>query len=338
MPSTAPTVSVLLPVRDALPHLAEATRSVSAQTLEDFEVIAVDDGSTDGSADHLAAWAAMDRRVRLVGQGPLGIVPALERARSFGRGRYLARMDADDVALPGRLAAQRALMEADPAMVACGTGVEYFPSGTVRDGARRYERWINAAVTPEQIERALFVECPLPHPTFFLRADAVAAAGGYRDAGWPEDYDLILRLWAAGGRLGKVPEVLLRWREGPDRLSRTDRRYTPRAFRACKAHHLMSTHLRDRPGAVIWGAGPVGKALARSLLSAGGRVLAFVDLDPRKIGQEIHGAPVLDTDAGLARHGPLHLLAVGQRGARARLVGLLRDAGHTELVDFVAVA
>jgi glycosyltransferase involved in cell wall biosynthesis len=333
-----PAVSVLLPVRDGAEHLAEAIASIEAQTLTDFEVVAVDDGSTDASPDLLAEWAGRDRRVRVVGQAALGIVAALEAGRSRARAPYLARMDADDVAAPERLERQLALMEREPRVVACGCGVEYFPADAVRDGARRYQAWLNDAVTPEQIERQIFVECPLAHPTFFLRAADVEAVGGYRDEGWPEDYDLLLRLWAAGGRLAQVREKLLRWREGPDRHSRTHPRYDPEAFLACKVHHLRRTLLRGRAGAVLWGAGPVGKAAARALLQAGTPVLAFVELDPRKIGQEIHGAPVLDTEAGVGIEGALHLGAVGQPGARDRIREALRAAGKTDLGDFVAIA
>lgn len=350
-------VSVLLPVRDAEEHLPEAIASLEAQTLGNgFEVVAVDDGSTDGTPDQLRAWADRDARVRVVTQPALGIVSALERARNEAHGRYLARMDADDVSLPTRLERQLDLLEADPDMVGCGTLVEYFPRERLRDGALRYERWINAAVDPDGIERSIFVECPLAHPTFFLRAEAVEAVGGYRDAGWAEDYDLVLRLWAAGGRFGKVPEVLLRWREGASRLSRTDPRYGSEAFLACKVHWLQRTLLQEgwRPGArpagvgtaprgvtrsvVIWGAGPVGKALSKGLRQAGVPLDAFVELDPRKIGQEIHGAPVLDTEAGLSRRGPLHLAAVGQKGARGNIAGLLEGVGMRPLRDFVALA
>jgi len=336
--TATPLVSVLLPVRDGLPHLGEAIESLEAQTLGDFEVVAVDDGSIDETAEVLAEWARRDARVRVVRQPALGIVGALERARAEAYAPYLARMDADDVSEPARLTAQLALMEARPELVACGCGVTYFPHDTVREGALRYQAWINAAVTPEEIERELFVECPLAHPTFFLRASAVEAAGGYRDRGWPEDHDLLLRLWAAGGRLGKVAEPLLRWREGPDRLSRTDARYGPEAFLACKVHHLGRTLLQGKTGVVVWGAGPVGKAAARALASSGTTVLAFVEVDPRKIGQEIHGAPVLDASGGLGIRGGLHLAAVGQPGARERVRGLLRGAGLSELEDFVAIA
>ena len=333
-----PVVSVLLPARDAATHLPEAIASIDAQTLTAYEVIAVDDGSEDRTAGLLDEWARRDGRVRVLRQRPLGIVAALERARGEARGRYLARMDADDVAHPGRLEAQLEVMEGSPEVVACGALVEYFPAAAVRGGARRYERWLNAALSHEEIERSLFVECPIAHPTFFLRADAVAGAGGYVDRGWPEDYDLLLRLWAGGGKLAKVPRVLLRWREGSDRLSRTSRRYAPAAFRACKVHYLVRTVLRDRSSVVVWGAGPVGKAMAVALQRSEVRVAAFVDLDPRKIGQEIHGAPVLETAGGLALRDAYHVAAVGQKGARVRLEGLLVEAGFEPVRDFVAVA
>jgi hypothetical protein len=358
MASREPLVSILLPVRDGAAHLEEALDSLQVQTLEDFEIIVVDDGSTDATPDILEAWGTRDERIRVVSQPAEGIVAALERARALARAPYLARMDADDISEPTRLAAQLALMEAEPTLAACGCGIAYFHAERVRDGAVRYQEWINATVTPDEISRDLFVECPLAHPTFFLRAHTVDAVGGYRDCGWPEDYDLVLRLWSGGGRLGKVAEPLLRWREGPGRLSRTDPRYRPDAFLACKVDHLRRTLLQGRTGVVVWGAGPVGKAAARAFQAAGVTVRAFVELDPRKIGQEIHGAPVLALQEGV-RIGPdigpdkgvggspseaaeaawpLHLAAVGQPGARRRIRTTLQEAGLRELEDFVAIA
>mgnify|MGYP002884529893 FL=1 len=338
MKPAAPVVSVILPVRDARPYLDAAIVSLLSQTLEDFELIAVDDGSVDGSRHALGTWAKKDSRVKVFSHKPMGIVATLERARVEASGRYMARMDADDVAEPRRLEQQLEMLEADPSLAGCGTGVTYFPAEVVRDGARRYQTWINGLVSPEDIAREIFVECPLAHPTFFFRSNIIDAVGGYLDQGWPEDYDLLLRLWAKGYRLGKVPDQLLRWREHADRLSRTDGRYSPASFLACKAHYLQRTLLRGMDGTVIWGAGPVGKAVARALLDVGAVVLAFVDLDPRKLGQEIYGAPVIDTESGLRMRGCLHLAAVGQEGARQLLRTTLGEAGLRELVDFAAVA
>lgn len=333
-----PVVSILLPVRDESAHLDEAMTSLASQTFGDFEVIGVDDGSTDGTTDLLDEWTRRDSRVRVVRQAPAGIVAALERARTVALGRYVARMDADDVAAPERLERQLELMDRETDLAGCGCGVRYFPRSVLRDGARRYERWINSLVEPDDIAASVFVECPLAHPTFFLRAGVLESVGGYRECGWPEDYDLVLRLWAGGERLGKVQDVLHHWRERPERLSRTDPRYAAAAFLDCKVHHLRATLLRAGRGVVVWGAGPLGKRLARALLAAGTPVVAFVELDPRKIGQEIHGAPVLDAGAGVEVRGPLHLAAVGQAGARSRITSLLTAHGHRPTIDFTAVA
>lgn len=338
MNGAAPPISVLLPVRDAEPFLAEALDSVQAQTFADFEVWLVDDGSRDGSVELARERAAEDSRLQIVCQPALGIAMALERARARSRGRYLARMDADDITDTRRFELQHALLEADPALVACGCSVEYFPRAEVRGGARRYQDWLNGLKTHTLIERDLFVECPLAHPTVMLRADAVEAMGGYRNRGWPEDYDLLLRLWRAGGRFGHAEGARHRWRERPRRASRTLAAYAPAAFRRCKVHHLSRTLLRGKDGVVVWGAGPTGKAFARTLLEREIPLRAFIDLDPRKIGQEIHGAPVLPPGEANRCRGALCVGAVSGEAARAEIRAALARLGWREMVDFVAVA
>jgi len=325
-------------VRDGAAHLGGCVTSLAAQTDGDFEVIAVNDGSRDRTAEMLRAWAAGDRRVRVLTQSRLGLVAALERARTAARGRWIARMDADDIAHPERLAAQRALLEAEAALAICGCHVRYVPRAGLKGGALRYERWLDSLTTPAALARDLFVECPLAHPTFFMRADAVAAVGGYRERGWPEDYDLVLRLWRAGSGLGVVPRVLLDWCERPDRLSRTHSAYSADAFRRCKAHHLARSLLLGRDGVVVWGAGPVGKAFGRAIATEGVGVRAFVDLDPRKIGQEIWGAPVIPPQGVADYRGAFCVAAVGQPGARAEIRAALAELGWEEEKDFVAVA
>ncbi len=335
MPSAA-RVSVILPCRNAAATLDQAIASIANQTVRDLEIIAVNNGSTDGTAAVLSAWAARDSRIRRVEVEAVGLVNALNIGISHARGDILARMDADDVAEPARLSEQLTFLEAHSDIAACGTGVEYFPRQKLRAGARRYERWINSVVTPAEIERDLFVECPIPHPTLVLRRDAFDDVGGYRDMGWPEDYDLVLRLWKAGHRLGKVPDVLLHWRDGPNRLSRTDPRYSEDAFRRCKVHHMAPRV--DGRRVVVWGAGPVGKAFSLAARQRGHTIAAFVDLDPRKIGQTIHAASVIHpSDIGSYRDTYV-VAAVGNPGARADIRRELKAAGFREPLECCAVA
>lgn len=335
---SSPLVSVLLPVRDGGLYLAQAIASLRSQTMPDFEVIAVDDGSTDDSLAQLEAWAEDDHRVRVMSQPNGGIVAALEAARAQARGSYLGRMDADDIAAPARLERQLALLASDDSLVAVGCRVEYFPEKALRDGARRYQDWINALTTADEIARDIFIECPLAHPTLLASTRGVAEVGGYQTNGWAEDYDLILRLWEAGGRFANVPEVLLKWRERADRLSRIDPTYSLDAFRRCKVHYLARTLFEDRDGVVVWGAGPTGKGMARTLLEAQVSLQAFVDLDPRKIGHRIYGAPVVPPTMINEYQGSFCLAAVAQPGARQEIRTALADAGWLETKDFVAVA
>ena len=310
---------------------------MAGQTFAGCEFLAVDDGSVDATRSLLLAWREIDPRVRVLDSAGAGLIAALRLATDAARGEYIARMDADDIAEPDRFAKQVALLDARPEIVACGTLVRYFPREVVRDGARRYEQWINALAGPDEILRDLFVECPIPHPTLVVRAKALRSAGGYVDSGWPEDYDLVLRLWGAGGRFAKVPEVLLHWRESEGRASRTHTRYSAAAFVACKVHHLLERGVDGRP-IVVWGAGPVGKSFARELLRQGGCLAAFVDLDPRRIGQTIHGAPVIAPGRIGEYRDAFTLAAVGSASARAEIRSALGAAGLVELRDFRAVA
>jgi glycosyltransferase involved in cell wall biosynthesis len=331
-----PLVSILLPVRDESQYLPEALESLSAQTLADFEALVVDDGSADGSAEIAEEHARRDGRFRVFRQARAGLVAALEGARASARGRYLARMDGDDIALPERLELQVAALEAE-GLAACGGGVSYFPEEAVREGTRRYELWINGLVTPEAAARDVFVECPLPHPTLVVRAGELAAAGGYRACGWPEDYDLVLRLWARGASFRNVEQVVLRWRDHPGRLSRTDAAYALDAFVRCKVHHLRATLLAGKE-AVVWGCGPVGKAFGRALTRDGVRLVAFVDVDPRKIGREVYGVPVVSVEEAPRFRAAVALGAVAGEEARALIRETAAAQGRREGVDFVAVA
>ena len=163
--------------------------------------------------------------------------------------------------------------------------------------------------------------------------------GGYRDMGWPEDYDLVLRLLAAGARLANVGgPALLQWRARPDRLSLQAAQYLPEAFRRCKVHFLREAFLPAERDLVVWGAGKVGKPLARELIEQGSAVSAFVDLDPRKIGQMIHHAPVLSPGefavSARRKPRPYVLAAVGSPGVRGEIRDALERCGMDELSDF----
>ena len=261
-----PRLSVLLPVRDAAASLDACLDSLAAQTLADHEVVAVDDGSRDGSGEILQARARSDPRLRVLDTPPRGLVPALNLALGEARAPLVARMDADDRARRDRLLLQAERLEGDAAVDVLGCRVRLAGTGAPPgEGMRAYVRWQNALLDHDAMARDRFVESPLVHPSVAMGTATLRGLGGWRAFDGPEDYDLWLRAFDAGLRFAKLADVLLDWNDSPGRLTRTDPRYAPARFLALKLEWLARGLLAGRRPAVVWGAGPVGKGWSRAL-------------------------------------------------------------------------
>ena len=335
MGDSVPTISVVIPCFNACETLASSLESILQQSFADFEVVWFDDGSTDEGAEMVESYAVRDPRIRLLRSEHVGIVEALRRACSAARGRYIARMDADDVAHPERLSRQVAYFERHPEMGLCGTQVRTVGED-IGTGRERYEAWINALTAHEEIVRDFFVECPVAHPTLMIRREVFEAVGGYEDRGWAEDYDLLMRCFGASVRMGNVPEPLLEWRNGAGRLSVRDERYSLPNFRALKRHYLFQSYLKDRTRFFQWGAGEVGKSWLAEWENL--RPEAVAEVNPRKLGKVIHGTRVI-APLELPRPGEgFTVVAVGAPGAREDIRGWFSARGYTELEDFVFLA
>lgn len=301
-------------------------------------MVAIDDGSTDAGPQIVARAAHADARVVPIATGGVGIARALAAGHAAARGAFLARMDADDVSLPGRLPRQVALLEEDRSLGVVGVQVEPFPEEAVGEGLFRYVAWQNAILTPADHAREIFVEAPLCHPSVMLRREALEAVGGFREETWAEDYDLWLRLHTQGFRMAKVPAVLLRWRHHPGRATFKDERYAIMRFLEAKAHYLVPL-VRSAGGRslAVWGAGPTGKRLARMLAARGAVAELFIDIGPRKIGRTARGAPIAASSAlDPRRH--FVVVAVGARGARDEIRPHLASLGFLEGRDFVCAS
>jgi glycosyltransferase involved in cell wall biosynthesis len=331
-----PQVSILLPVRNEEQFLPAALDSLQRQTMTCWELVCVDDGSTDATPDLLAGAARRDARVRIITRAGGGLVEALNTGLDECRAPLVARMDGDDISHPRRLEVQHAFMTADPAVGLVASAFRHFPRHQVRMGMLAYEAWQNSLGNHEAIIRDLFVESPFVHPSVMFRKAVVTAVGGYRETGWAEDYDLWLRLAAAGTLFARLPQTLFFWRERADRVTRTSPEYTAEAFRACKAHHLCNGFLQGVDEVILAGAGLEGRAWLRALAREGVGVALWVDVDPKKIGRILHGARVAGP-AGVAPSGRKMLITVGTRGAREQVRNWAHGAGFREGVDFLCV-
>lgn len=333
-----PLISVLLPAWNAAATLPACIASLARQTERRWECVLADDGSDDGTLEFARSAAHDDARIRVLAFPHRGIVATLNDALAHCRAPLIARMDADDLMHRDRLAAQAGLLDRDPALAAAGCHVRLFPRARLGEGLRAYERWLASIDSARRVREDAFVESPVAHPTLMLRAGVLRAHGGYRTMGWPEDYDLVLRLLEAGDEIGVVPRRLVCWRDHSRRLTHTDDAYRIERFTDLKADFLARGFLAATERYVLWGYGQTGRALRRALAKHGKHPSHIVELHPGRVGQTIHGAPVVAPDR-LATLPPCRLVAsVAGVEARELIRGFLRGLGREELRDFVCAA
>lgn len=330
-----------MPVRNAAKTLPAALESLSMQDMADFEIVAVNDGSTDDTPEAMEMYSWIEPRLRIVHQEHAGIVKALNTGIETARGGFIARMDADDECMPERLGLQsRYLLETPEAgLVSCLA--EYGGDREYNAGYAAFVDWVNSVVSSRDIALSRFIESPLPHPSVMFRKELVGLYGGYRQGAFPEDYELWLRWLESGVIMQKIPKQLIIWNDPPDRLSRVDGRYSNDAFYRVKSSYLARWLERFNPyhpEIVLIGSGRTTRKRAELLEEKGVEIKAFVDIDPRKIGKEIHGRPVLSR---LEMPGPNECFAVSyvaSRGARNDIRAFLQTRGFVLGRDFLLAA
>ena len=339
-------MSVVLPVHNAAATVARAVASIRAQTLREWELIVIEDGSTDGTREIVRGLAREDPRITVREQPQAGVAAAANAGAAAARGEFIARMDADDESHPERLAAQVAFLTdpANRAIGVVGSRVAFGGDRAASAGYALHVDWVNALVGPEEISLGRFVESPLVNPSVMFRRELVARHGGCRDGDFPEDYELWLRWLDAGVTMAKVPRVLLTWHDAPTRLTRTDGRYAPEAFFRMKAawiaRWLAAERVETTRRIFAWGAGRHTRKRVSHLTAHGVTIAGYIDVDAKKTGRGIGGTglPVIAPD-GLPPPGGIFVLSyVTTRGAREYNRAELVARGYVEGRDFLLCA
>ncbi|MGB0992539.1 MAG: glycosyltransferase [Akkermansiaceae bacterium] len=332
-----PAVSIVLPCYNAENDVARAIESIRAQTLTDWELIAIDDGSQDGTLDVLADLAALDHRIRVRSKPHSGVVDTANLAMQLARAPVIARMDADDVSRPDRLSEQLAYLRRNPDCGAVSCLAHFAGNRETAGGYAHHVDWANGCLTQHDIELNRFIDLPVPNPTLMFRSQLLDNHGRYKNGDFPEDYELFLRWISRGVRIGKVNSPLLDWHDPPTRITRNDTRYSPAAFHQCKAPYLLQAIQKigceDRQ---LWicGAGRPARKLARALESLWKPASGFIDLDPAKIGRTIHGRPVVSPDNLPEKNQAVIINFIASRGVGEAVRRDLIAKGREEGVDF----
>ncbi|MCB0791179.1 MAG: glycosyltransferase [Flavobacteriales bacterium] len=330
-------MSVLLPFRNAAATLDAAVVSIATQTFTPWELLLIDNASADAGADIARQWAMRDERIHLVHEPRTGIAHALNKGLRTARGRYIARMDADDISLPERLERQIAHLDAHPEIGVLGTRTRFVTTVEKSSGMAWFVNWQNTILDPHMHYVKRFVDVPLAHPSVVFRRELVDEYGGYDTGPIPEDHELWLRWMDAGVRFAKLPEVLVEWRDHAARLSRTHPHYTTEAFFALKAKWIARWLDRKYHGqrpVIIAGTSGLCVARARLLEQFGVRIHAFTDVRTREV-EGYRFIPAID----LPGHGKAVIVSmISQRGTGDRIAEFLTARGLVEGRDLLLAA
>lgn len=316
--SFAPLISVLMPVKNAAPFLAECLDSIIAQNETNWELLAVDDSSTDNSAAILRANADKDPRIKVFTNPGNGIIDALRTAYNASTGNLITRMDADDRMADRKLEVlKNNILTAGKRHVAIGQ-VSYFAEGALGDGYRRYEQWLNTLTANGTNYMDIYKECVIPSPCWMVFRDDLDRCGAFTPNTYPEDYDLCFRFYDAGLKVVACHEVLHFWRDHSTRTSRNHPHYADNRFLQLKLNWFLRLHRDHECPLVLWGAGQKGKQLAQ-MLSTLKIDFEWICNNPKKIGKEIYGTMMQEPATFSALSNPQTIVSVSNPQEQAEL-------------------
>ncbi len=277
-------VSVILPFYNAEKTISRAIKSIAEQSFTDFECILIDNNSNDKSPLIAKEWSEKDNRFVVVTEDKQGVVFASNKGFEVSQGEYVARMDADDFAYPSRLFEQIKFLDNNHDYGAVSGLVEYIPHSEFTAGFKRYVNWSNSIITYKEIIKKQFVEMPIVNPTMMWRRDVANKIGMYSNGNFPEDYELWLRWLNRGIRIAKIPNVVLKWYDSDERLTRTNPIYSDESFFKIKTKYLAEW-LREsnpfHPNVVVWGASKNSRKRAKHLFDYGIEINHYIDIKPR---------------------------------------------------------
>jgi len=297
----------------------------------------VNNNSSDGSRDIALGWEHHDPRFTLLKEERQGVMYASNRGCDAARGDYLARMDADDVSLPGRLRLQSEFLDQNPEFGAVAGKVLHVGDPQNTEGFRRFVEWSNSLCTYKEIYHRRFIEAPIVNPTAMWRRSTMEQHGMYLAGDFPEDYEMWLRWLDRGVKIAKLQEVILEWHDSEQRLTRTDPIYSDRSFFEIKSKYLakwLAENNSFHPRVTVWGASRISRRRARILEQHGISISTYIDT---KKGRQIERDVIHYEDLPLA--GEMFILTyIRQMDNRERIQAFLEDRGYVEGKDYLLVS
>ena len=283
-------VSVIIPFFNAANTLEACLKSISVQTFKDFECVLIDNNSSDGGAEIAKRYCESDERFKLIHEKQQGVAFASNAGSAVAKGKYIARIDADDIAMADRLEKQYTFLGQNRDYGAVAGLSKYGAHKDNTEGFERFVFWCNQQVSYDDIFKRRFIDTTIINPTAMWRKSVEQKIGGYRHGDFPEDYEMWLRWLQAGVKIGKINSEVIQWHDSDGRLTRTDNIYSTEAFFKIKSYYFslwFKTH-KCFPKLLIWGASRVSRKNLDYLGENGVQIKGFIDTKrSRKLKSDI---------------------------------------------------
>ncbi|WP_047415232.1 glycosyltransferase family 2 protein [Cellulophaga sp. Hel_I_12] len=282
-----PLVSIIIPFKNTEDYILSCFTSILEQSYFNFEVVAVNDHSTDTSAEIVHSITTQDTRCKLFDAKKSGIISALQLGYSKASGTLITRMDSDDIMTPHKLQVMvDALIQHGTGHIAIGQ-VQYFAKNGINEGYANYEKWLNSLTEKGTNYSDIYVECVIPSPCWMVYKTDFDRCDGFNLTTYPEDYDLAFRFYEHGLKCIPCSEVLHLWRDYSNRTSRTSEHYAENYFLNLKLFYFLKLDHQSDKKLVIWGAGKKGKKIAQLLIEKKVKFDWVCD-NNKKIGKHIY--------------------------------------------------
>ena len=317
-------ISILTPFKNTAAFLEDCINSVLDQSYTNWELIIVDDGSTDASYKIVENLAKNDSRIILLKNTGHGIIDALQLAFKNSKGNFITRMDSDDIMLPNKLEVLlKNLKLHGEKHVAIGL-VEYFSDEGVGEGYKSYETWLNKLTITGNNYSEIYKECVIPSPCWMIHRNDFIACGGFNPKIYPEDYDLTFRFYKNNIKCIPCDAVLHKWRDYSMRTSRTHVHYAQNHFTELKINHFLDIDYNKNKTLTIWGAGNKGKIIAKILLEKNIPFEWICD-NPKKIGKDIYGKELKAFEALAKIKNAQSIITVANKTAQKEIRAFLKN-------------
>ncbi|WP_190808584.1 glycosyltransferase family 2 protein [Flagellimonas sp. S3867] len=328
-----PKVSILIPFKNTAHFLPACLDSIVNQEYKYWEVLAVNDHSTDNSLNLLKDYAQVDSRIKVFTNTGEGIIPALRTAYYNATGTCITRMDSDDIMKPNRVGHMvNTLVEYGKGHLSVGQ-VKYFSDRGISNGYERYEQWLNQLTSNGINYHEIYKECVIPSPCWMAFRGDFDECGAFEPDRYPEDYDLTFRFFEKGLKVIPCNEILHLWRDYDSRTSRTHEHYAQNYFLDIKLHYFLKLDWEKERPLVIWGAGFKGKTIAKKLTELKIDFTWLCD-NPKKIGKKIYDNELVHFRTLETLNSPQSIVTVANEDAQLEIRNFFTSMDQKSMHDY----